>query len=169
MHFNFPGEVEGAKLKLRHAVDDGVIFYLNGAEGHRFGITDDPVNYLSNANGHENAYEGPFDFPTTNLVTGDNLITAEVHQSGGSSSDMVFGAELSATFFPAGNVTPPPTQPKLTVTSTATSVTISWIDGGELQSADTVNGPYTTITPTAANPYVITNQGTGTKFYRVIK
>jgi hypothetical protein len=167
-HFNFPGEIPGAILKLRHAVDDGAVFYLNGHEVSRFGVTDDPVTYLSDAAGHENAYVGPVDVSTQWLNTGDNVFAAEVHQSGGSSSDMVFGAELTGTFFPAGNVTPPPTEPKITVTSSATDLTISWTNGGKLQSADAVGGPYTTITPDASNPYVI-NGPTGTKFFRVLK
>jgi hypothetical protein len=166
-HFNFPGEIPGAILKLRHVVDDGVVVYLNGHEINRQNVADDPVTYLSDAGGHENAYAGPFDIPTTWLVPGDNVVAAEVHQSGGSSSDMVFGAELTGTFFPAGGVTPP-TQPKLTVTKTATGISISWIDGGQLQSADSVDGTYSTINPAAANPYVISSP-TGTKFFRVIK
>jgi len=167
-HFNFPGEIPGAILKLRHAVDDGAVFYLNGHEVSRFGVADDPVTYLSDASGHENAYVGPVDIATQWLNIGDNVFAAEVHQSGGSSSDVVFGAELTGTYFPAGNVTPPPTEPKITVTTSATGLSISWTNGGKLQSADTVTGPYTTITPDASNPYVI-NGPTGTKFFRVLK
>jgi hypothetical protein len=166
--FNFPGELDGAKLKLRHVVDDGAVFYVNGHEVTRFGITDDPVTFISNAAGHENAYEGPLDIPTTWLKTGENVFAVEVHQSGGSSSDVVFGAELVGTFFPAGDVVVPPTRPTMTVTSTTTSISIAWTEGGTLQQSDTVNGTYTDITPTAANPYVIASPA-GTKFFRVRK
>lgn len=168
-HFNFPGEVPQAVLKLRHAIDDGGVFYLNGEEVHRFGIaTNVVVDATTDAGGHENKYEGPFDIPTTSLHTGDNVFAVEVHQSGGSSSDMVFGAELTGTFFPSGGAVQP-TQPKLTVTQTPTGISISWIDGGQLQSADTVNGPYNTITPAASNPYVISASADRMKFFRVIK
>jgi hypothetical protein len=167
-HFNFPGEIPQAVLKLRHVVDDGAVFYLNGHEVARLGIADNPVTYLSDATGHENAYTGPVDVSTQWLQTGDNVFAAEVHQSGGSSSDMVFGAELIGTFFPAGNIQEPPTQPILTVTKTATGISIAWTNGGKLESADTVNGPYTTITPDAANPFTV-DTSAGMKFYRVTK
>jgi len=97
-HFNFTNQINsGVKLSLRHVVDDGVVVYLNGHEVNRMGITDNPVTYLSDAAGHENAYAGPFDVDTQWLLNGDNVVAAEVHQSGGSSSDAVFGLELTAT------------------------------------------------------------------------
>jgi len=167
-HFTFNGEAATAKLKLRHVVDDGVIFYLNGHEVNRMGIADNPVNYLSDASGHENAYAGPFDVDPQWLKTGDNLIAAEVHQSGGSSSDVVFGAELIGTYFPTGTVVEPPTRPTITITKGATGITISWTNGGKLQQADNVAGPYADITPDASNPYVIASP-TGVKFFRVVK
>jgi len=148
--------------------DDGVIFYLNGHEVNRMGIADNPVNYLSDASGHENAYAGPFDVDPQWLKTGDNLIAAEVHQSGGSSSDVVFGAELIGTYFPTGTVVEPPTRPTITITKGATGITISWTNGGKLQQADNVAGPYADITPDASNPYVIASP-TGVKFFRVVK
>ncbi|MCK6498743.1 MAG: PA14 domain-containing protein, partial [Nitrospira sp.] len=96
--FNYTDFVApGVKLKLRHVVDDGAVFYLNGTEIHRFGIAEGPVDATTDATGHENAYEGPYEIPIDLLVPGENVLAAEVHQSGGSSSDMVFGAELIAT------------------------------------------------------------------------
>jgi hypothetical protein len=62
----------GTKLKLRHAVDDGVVIYLNGVEIHRFGIAAGEVNFQSDATGHENAWEGPYEIPIT-----DGSITLE--------------------------------------------------------------------------------------------
>ncbi|MDO8632897.1 MAG: beta galactosidase jelly roll domain-containing protein, partial [Phycisphaerales bacterium] len=97
--FNFSSAVSaGIKLQLRHVVDDGAVFYLNGTEIQRFGIgAGVDVDYLTDASGHENAYEGPIDIPPALLVPGENVLAVEVHQSGGSSSDMVFGAELVAS------------------------------------------------------------------------
>jgi len=150
----------GAKLKLRHAVDDGAIFYLNGKEIHRFGITADPVDYLSDAAGHENAWEGPFDIPITSLLPGDNLIAAEVHQSGGSSSDMVFGAELSAIVLvqDLGGSAPAPT---LSIKGGA-APTITFT--GTLQRASTLNGAYTDVSG-ATSPYTVP-VGEAASFYR---
>lgn len=143
-HFDFPGEVAQAKLKLRHAVDDGAVFYLNGTEIHRFGLAADATyDFVTLFAGHENAYEGPYDVPITGLVTGDNVFAVEVHQSSTSSSDIVFGAELSATHFPVGRITPPPTQPKInSPTVQGGTITITWINGGTLESATTMSGPW---------------------------
>ncbi|MBI4663479.1 MAG: hypothetical protein HY735_32155 [Verrucomicrobia bacterium] len=165
-HFNFPASTTaGAKLKLRHVVDDGVVIYLNGVEIHRFGIASGvDVDFLTDAGGHENAYEGPYEIPLTNLVPGDNVLAAEVHQSGGSSSDMVFGAELIATI--PGGQTPAPTAPKITsVSRTAGSLSIEWSGTATLQSADAVTGPWTDVA-NAKSPFSANISG-GAKFYRL--
>ncbi len=167
--FAFNGEVGGAKLKLRHVVDDGAVFYLNGSEVSRLGITDDPVHYLSNAAGHENAYEGPIEIPLTALVTGENTFAVEVHQSGGSSSDMVFGAELVGTYFPVASGTPvEPTKPKLTISGSGGSLQVSWTEGGKLQESTQVNTGWTDVAGNPTTPFTISSP-TGTKFFRVVK
>ena len=150
----------GAKLKLRHALDDGAIFYLNGTEIHRFGITADPVDYLSDAAGHENAYEGPFDIPITALLLGENVLAAEVHQSGGSSSDMVFGAELSAIVMAQdlGGSAPTPT---ISIKGgNAPTITFT----GTLQRATTLSGTYSDVAG-ATSPYTVPVDETA-NFYR---
>ncbi len=167
-HFNFPGEVAQAKMKLRHAVDDGAVFYINGTEVHRFGLAADAsFDYLTLFGGHENAYEGPFDIPVTSLVPGDNVMAVEVHQSSTSSSDMVFGAELSATYFSTSTVAPP-TIPKLNApTVQGGNITITWINGGTLESATAVAGPWVT---TGDSDGSFSEASTGAaKFYRVRK
>jgi hypothetical protein len=97
----------GGRLQLRHVVDDSVIFYINGEEVHRFNLPEGTaVNYLTTGTDHENAYEGPFLIVANNLVAGENVIAAEVHQTGATSSDSVFGAELAA-------ITSIPPQPEI--------------------------------------------------------
>jgi hypothetical protein len=170
-HFNFPGEVEGAKLKLRHAVDDGAVFYLNGQEIHRFGLAADATYDATTLfGGHENAFEGPYDLPTTALVTGDNVMEAEVHQSSTSSSDVVFGAELVGTYFPAGGaVVIPPPSTRITVARTGATLAITWTpSGGTLQRASTLASPINWTDIGSANPGTITI-GTGTAFFRIKK
>jgi hypothetical protein len=159
-HFNFPQPVSpSVKLKLRHVVDDGVVIYLNGMEIHRFGIAAGVVvNYLTDAAGHENAYEGPFDIPLDNLQSGDNVLAAEVHQAGGGSSDTVFGLELIATV--------PVIRPTLTIARDGASVRISWTPtGGTLESAPTVTGQWSTVNG-GTNPYIASPDGLA-RFYRV--
>lgn len=165
IHFSFPGtSTAGAKLKLRHVVDDGVVIYLNGVEINRFGIAARDVNFQTDASGHENAWEGPFDIPITSLLPGDNVLAAEVHQSGGSSSDTVFGAELVATI--TGGGTPAPVAPKFTTISRAAgNISIEWTGTGALQSSDSVIGPWTDVA-NAKSPFSAASSGL-TKFYRL--
>lgn len=83
-------------LRFSTMLDDAAAIYLNGAEIFRLRLPPGPLNYLtegfvvvSNA-----AYEGPFTVCVTNLVSGENLLAVEVHQTGFNSSDMVWGLEL---------------------------------------------------------------------------
>ncbi|MEO8428835.1 MAG: Ig-like domain-containing protein, partial [Verrucomicrobiota bacterium] len=144
-HFDLTGAITSdVKLRLRHVVDDGAIFYLNGVEIHRFGFDPDVVvdaNTL--AAGHENAYEGPFDIPIDSLVPGDNLLAAEVHQSNNSSTDIVFGAELAATYFGTGTTN---ASAKFNpAVLQAGKIVISWTGAGTLQEANQVTGTYTDV------------------------
>ena len=161
-HFNFTSAVSpDVKLKLRHVMDDGIAVYLNGAEVHRFGLGTGDITYLTDAGGHENIYEGPYDIGITNLVEGDNVLAAEVHQAGTSSSDMVFGLELIATV-------PLPPSTILNVTRNGALVSISWSPaGGTLESAPGVTGPWTTVA-NATNPHMAT-ANEGAQFFRVSK
>jgi len=162
-HFNFDGPISPlVKLRLRHVVDDGVVFYLNGTEIHRFGIADGVVvDYLTDVpTGHENRYEGPYNIVLDSLLEGDNVLAAEVHQSGGSSSDMVFGGELIATV--------PVIRPSLAIARTGPSVRISWTPtGGTLQSAPSPGGTWSPVA-NATNPFTIAASGAAT-FYRVAR
>ena len=159
-HFNFPSPVTSAvKLRLRHVVDDGVAVYLNGGEVHRFGLGTGDITYSLSAGNHENIYEGPFDIGITNLLEGDNVLAAEVHQSGGGSSDIVFGLELIATA-PA----PPPT--RLSITRNGDLISISWSPtGGTLQSAPVAKGQWSNVA-NATNPMNV-NATQAARFYRV--
>jgi hypothetical protein len=162
-HFNFDGPISPlVKLRLRHVVDDAVLFYLNGEEIHRFGIAEGVVvDYLTDAAGHENAYEGPYDIRLDNLREGDNVLAAEVHQAGGSSSDMVFGGELIATV-------PVASRPILTIARDGASVRISWTPaGGTLQSAPSPAGPWSPVTG-ATSPHTISASGAAA-FHRVVR
>lgn len=94
-HFQWTNGL-GFSLVATSYVDDGAVFYLNGQEASRVRISANPVLFNSAA---QNVTDGSFDvltLPTTNLVTGDNVIAVEVHQPGGASSDVVFGLSLSA-------------------------------------------------------------------------
>jgi hypothetical protein len=48
-------------------------------------------------------YEGPFEIPATSLVPGDNVLAVEAHQVNTTSSDIVFGMTLMASFLITNN------------------------------------------------------------------
>jgi hypothetical protein len=98
--FVFDGNTNGLELRLRTVLDDGAVFYLNGAEACRVNMAEGAVDYstLASTGVGDAVYLGPFTLPTTNLVRGTNLLAVEVHQASAASSDVVFGAELVASY-----------------------------------------------------------------------
>jgi hypothetical protein len=103
-HFDWTNGT-GWSLVATSYVDDGAVFYVNGFEAGRVRITANPVFYNSAA---QNANDGNVDIITlasTNLVTGDNVLAVEVHQSaGGNSTDDIFGLALSAVKFSTNEI-----------------------------------------------------------------
>jgi len=105
-HFTLDAHPDSVtQLDLSTVVDDGAVIYLNGQEVYRVGIkADEPIShgyYIDRTVGNA-SYEGPFTIdldtlPPGTLVTGENLIAVEVHQTNSGSSDVVMGLELNAT------------------------------------------------------------------------
>jgi hypothetical protein len=99
-HFSLPANTHGATLKLRHVIDDGAVYYINGQEVGRFRVGNGSLSFASRASAaapEPTPIEGPFNLPATNLVSGDNVIAVSLLQSGSFSSDIMFAAELTAT------------------------------------------------------------------------
>ncbi|MBT3842823.1 MAG: hypothetical protein HN969_09075 [Verrucomicrobia bacterium] len=96
--FDNPYDTAAVALQMETIIDDGAVFYLNGHEVHRLGMPDGSVNYNTKAERTvSNAeLEGPFTISSNHLKTGENVMTVEVHQSSGSSTDIVFGLSLDA-------------------------------------------------------------------------
>ena len=161
-HFNFTGDPATARLRIRHVVDDAVAVYLNGAEVHRFGFPEGaPIVNATPGSDHENRYEGPFDIPVASLVQGDNVIAAEVHQTGPTSSDSVFGLELQLVTSPA-----PPAEARFTsVSRTGADLRIEWNGGGTLESTDQLGGTWAPVA-NAGSPYTTPISGSA-RFFRV--
>lgn len=89
-----PSEILG--LRMRFLLDDGAVVHLNGQEAFRLGV---PANQTFTTGASRTVGDADFEMtelPITNLVAGQNVIAVEVHQSGGNSSDIVWGAELFA-------------------------------------------------------------------------
>ena len=94
--FQFSGDLaEVSQLQLKHYVDDGAVFYLNGVEVGRFNLDSGIVEPTDLASVVNNASENSLNlFDTSALVVGTNRLSVEVHQSSPGSSDIVFGVEL---------------------------------------------------------------------------
>ena len=82
------------ELEVFLHVDDGAVIYINGVEAFRRGITDTVVTY--NSIGKFKAKEESFIIPKNLLVNGKNVISAEVHQDGPTSSDLWFELGIKA-------------------------------------------------------------------------
>lgn len=98
--FNLADPSKCHRLTLTFLVDDGCVFYLNGAEIHRVNMDPGAPTYQSLAN-TEVAYLAPpayrsITIPTSFLQAGDNVLAAEVHQVSVASADLYFDAGLTA-------------------------------------------------------------------------
>lgn len=94
-----PSQHRGLKLKLLR--DDGAIVYLNGIEIVRSNMSSGTVSYLtlasSNLAGSEEENFCGFFVDPSCLVSGTNVLAAEIHQSSKTSSDISFDLELATT------------------------------------------------------------------------
>jgi hypothetical protein len=172
-HFTAGVSSIGLALLLTNFVDDGAIFYLNGTEVQRVRMPGGPINYGTLAsdcppNGCDATFEAPDVFRIsgdlmTNLVAGDNVIAAEVHQVGASDSDVVFGSTVTLVRAHASET-------KLSITRSNNVLCISWpAEFLTLQSASTLSGPnpWSDLPgQIRRSPYCTTNPP-GTRFYRL--
>ena len=97
--FNFAGSPLGTHLLLRHCIDDGAVFYLNGTEVHRTNMASGAVqpDTLANRAVTTITISDQFEIPATALRQGTNAFTVEVHQNSldtTADQDVVFAAEL---------------------------------------------------------------------------
>jgi hypothetical protein len=95
-HFNVPAGLNVSTLQVTHAIDDGAVFHLNGAEAGRFNVPPTgPITFNTQAlTSHEATSLETLSLNMSSLVVGDNVLAVEVHQQGINSSDVVFGMKL---------------------------------------------------------------------------
>lgn len=81
-------------------IDDGAVIYVNGREVQRVRMPAAPAvinhNTLASAGGDVGARIDTFALASSNFVQGANVIAAEVHQDAHTSSDVVFGMQVTA-------------------------------------------------------------------------
>ena len=115
-------------VSLRFKRDDGAAVYLNGTELARHNLPATPLLYTTYANPTTNgAAENEWHeviVPGDLLVTGNNVVAAEVHQNTNANNDSSFDLVLENRLPTEGN---PPTRPNVTLTEEAgSSVTFQW-------------------------------------------
>ncbi len=167
-HFNIPVSPSSVSLTLSNYVDDGAVFYLNGAELYRLRMPAAPAVIVNSTLAPTYPCSGDATCPdvfsvigVTNLLAGDNVLAAEVHNYNVASPDITFGSAL--TYNIAFSV-----RPTLNLATAGGTATLSWTRGGFLlQQASTPNGPWSAVPgPVVSSPYVLTNFP-GTLFYRL--
>lgn len=98
-HFTLPPGASNVLLLASNLLDDGAVFYINGAEAARLRMANGPVTATNFAQtspiGNGMTYDTLF-LAATNLAPGDNVLAVEVHQFSPTSTDVVFGMNLSA-------------------------------------------------------------------------
>ncbi len=95
-HVENPGAFES--LNLRLLADDGAIVYFNGQEVVRLNMPAGAIEHYTRAvsgvsGGDESVYHN-FAVPPARLVSGENVVAVEVHQSSLNSTDLSFDLSL---------------------------------------------------------------------------
>ena len=91
-------------LALRVMRDDGVVVYLNGTEVFRSNLPTGTIAYNTLASAaiggaDESAFQQTTISPSL-LASGTNVLAVEMHQSGGTSTDISFALELTGSHRP---------------------------------------------------------------------
>jgi hypothetical protein len=164
-HFSIPSTVTNVLLRLRTLIDDGAVFWLNGAELLRLGITNNPVTFTTRASRAIGlaAWEGPFDVPGTSLTPGTNVLAVEVHQVDPASPDVVFGTSLEALVWPSQI---PATNVVLALSRQPGAINFTWTEPAvTLESATDPAGPWSPFLGATNSLTVFTTNGW--RFFRL--
>ena len=105
--FNYNDPEAVTEMFIRHYIDDGAIFYLNGVEIGRFNMDPGSFTPTTPANpGVGNATLRTLIISSPNILQGSNRLSVEVHQINTGSSDVVFGANVTLTKEDVGSYIP---------------------------------------------------------------
>jgi hypothetical protein len=170
--FQFSGSIVGGSLTFSNYIDDGAVFYLNGAELARIRMLPPPnvISYTTFASSTPCAgtlYQGdaatvcPDVFTVTgtmltNVNQGANIVAVEVHNvSGGTTTqDILFGSALYVN-------KPASVSPKLFINSEGGASTLYWNGEGFTlqQSSDlaSTNRWSDVLGPVTQSPFTIPN------------
>ncbi|MCI0745920.1 MAG: Ig-like domain-containing protein [Verrucomicrobia subdivision 3 bacterium] len=143
--------------------DDGVVVYLNGREAFRMNMPTTDITHstlaLTPVGGTNENFYFPTNISANLLVTGTNLLAAQLHQNTEISNDGSFDLLLTATGPPTG-------QPRLTIEYGGGVVVIRWnTPGFVLEQRFLPSGSWTAI-PDATSPYQVPFP-TGSRLFRL--
>ncbi|MDB6033536.1 MAG: metallophosphoesterase [Verrucomicrobiales bacterium] len=153
---------------IRHVIDDGIIVYGNGSEIHRLNMPTGAVTYatLANVAVGDAEFHGPY-VAIVPLITGDNVIAAEVHQATPSSGDVCFGAELSLTAPSPSPIVVTDCFGSLCFSVQTNQLVLRWdAPNGILQNAFSLQGTNTAWrnVMNATSPYIVARSNTAAFF-----
>lgn len=97
--FVYSGDTQSSiSIELNHIIDDGAVFYLNGKEFYRHNMPQGTIDYTTPApiNIDQPNMSGRIAIPVTNMVSGNNMLAVEVHQST-QDKDVLFASTVNAT------------------------------------------------------------------------
>ncbi|MFT5407394.1 MAG: hypothetical protein ACI9NC_000099, partial [Verrucomicrobiales bacterium] len=144
-------------LPIRHLVDDGAVFYLNGTEVLRTNLPGGAITAATRATSNiEAELSSSIPLPPGAAVTGTNRLSVEVHQTSGGSSDILFGAQLDLVIEDAASGSAPPIA--INEIPPATEATF-WIELANTGVADVeVGGMRLSVGGDAAREFVLPAQ-----------
>jgi hypothetical protein len=169
-HFDYTNSLLGVSLQFTNYVDDGAVFYLNGAEIDRLRMPAAPAPIFNSTLATNYPCDGYATCPdlftisgdlATNLAIGDNVLAVEVHLDNPQAQSITFGSSLVSTV-------PLAFPPQLGVLSSNHSVTLNWNRGGFiLQQAGAPAGPWTNVPgPIVSSPFTCANSRSN-EFFRL--
>ena len=173
-HFTYSNSLSGVSLLFSNYVDDGAVFYLNGAEICRLRMPAAPTPIYNSTLATNYPCEGYATCPdlftisgalATNLVLGDNVLAVEVHLDDPLAEAITFGSALVSSV-------PQPFPPQLNILSSNQSISLNWTRGGFLlQQAPSVTGPWANVPgPILASPFTFTFTNSPTNcFFRLAR
>ncbi|MBO4664886.1 MAG: CotH kinase family protein [Bacteroidaceae bacterium] len=106
-------------FEMDYSIDDGWIVYVNGEEAGRYNMPTGNVIYsqYSTTYANGNPDEGTFKIKTSLFKKGKNVIAVEVHNNSGTSSDILWDAELTKYSVSATGVAYAYTEPEIQINS----------------------------------------------------
>lgn len=163
--FHLPVLAEGAALSIRHAVDDSVAIYLNGAPVVRANLPAGTIDATTLAS--LTVSDAVLSTPTLFAFAGPagaSVLAAETHQGVNGVSDVAFAAELTIS---RTSTALSPIGPALRISRFGNQLQFSWEGNYLLESASTVSGDWNVIA-NATSP-LVTNAVNAAEFYRLRK